>query len=185
MKSLLSFAVIAYVASVVLVNIGFSVVPLIPTDFGLLSPMAVLVGGVFVIRDYAQRRAGHWVLLAMLIATGLSYALADPFVATASAAAFITSEFADYALYSFTRKPFHQRVLISSLVSTPIDTAVFLFGINNFTIGTFVLMVLSKLIAAIAIYFVYRAKGDQVSLTKDGVDWGTENGFVTEPYNGR
>jgi len=171
MKTLLSFAVFAYIASVVLVNIGFSVVPLIPTEFGLLSPMAVVVGVVFVLRDYAQRKAGHWVLAAMAIATALSYLLADPFVATASAAAFITSEIADYALYSFTKKPFHQRVLYSSAVSTPIDTAVFLFGINNFTVGTFILMVLSKLIAALVIFGIYHYRNRQVALADDGTDF--------------
>lgn len=154
---LFSVAVIGYIASVVFVNLGFSFVPMIATPIGMLSPMAVIVGFVFVIRDYAQRRAGHWVLLAMIIATGLSYLLADPFVATASAIAFATSEIADYLLYTFTKKPFHQRVVYSSLISAPIDTAVFLLGINGFTIGTFVLMVLSKLIAAGVIWWVYRS----------------------------
>lgn len=170
MKYLLAPAVLLYVASVVILNIGFSYVPLIPTDFGLLSPMAVVAGGVFVIRDYAQRKAGHWVLLAMIAATLLSYLLADPFVAVASAAAFITSELADYALYSFTKKPFHKRVLWSSAVSTPIDTVVFLYGINNFTVGTFVLMVLSKMIAAVAIYLTYRTTGERVPITDDGAE---------------
>lgn len=152
---LLSFSVLLYVASVVLVNIGFSYVPMIATPIGMLSPMAVIVGAVFVIRDYAQRAAGHWVLVAMAVATGLSFLLADPFVAFASALAFATSEIADYLLYTFTKRPFHQRVALSSLISAPIDTAVFLFGINGFTIGTFILMVLSKLIAAVVIWITY------------------------------
>ncbi|AGC35755.1 hypothetical protein ACP46_gp70 [Rhizobium phage RHEph06] len=160
-SKLLAPAVLLYVASVVMVNIGFSYVPLIPTDFGLLSPMAFVVGAVFVIRDFAQRQSGHFVLVAMLAATVASYLLADPFVAIASALAFITSEVADYLLYSFTKKPFHHRVLISSLVSTPIDTAVFLLGIQNFTTGTFVLMVLSKLVAAVVIFLLYKARGER------------------------
>ncbi len=154
---LLSFSVLLYVASVVLVNLGFSAVPMIETPVGMLSPMAVVVGAVFVIRDYAQRAAGHWVLAAMLIATVLSFLLANPFVALASALAFASSEIADYLLYTFTKRPFHQRVVLSSLVSAPIDTAVFLFGINGFTIGTFVLMVLSKLVAALVIWITYRS----------------------------
>ena len=156
-SKLLSFSVLLYVASVVLVNLGFSWVPMIPTPIGMLSPMAVVVGAVFVIRDFAQRRAGHLVLVAMVVATVLSYLLADPFVAIASAIAFATSEIADYLLYTFTKRPFHQRVVLSSLISAPIDTAVFLFGINGFTFGTFVLMVLSKLIAALVIWLTYRS----------------------------
>lgn len=151
-----SIPVVAYIATVVLVNVGFSFVPMISTPIGLLSPMAVVVGAVFVIRDYAQRRAGHGVLIAMGLATALSYVLADPYVAIASAIAFAASEIADYLVYSFTRRSFRERVLISSLVSAPIDTAVFLFGINGFTIGTFVLMVLSKLVAAAIIWYIYR-----------------------------
>lgn len=157
MLKLFSFSVILYIVSVVAVNLGFSLVPMIETPVGMLSPMAVIVGGVFVIRDFAQRRAGHWVLAAMVIATGLSFLMANPFIALASAAAFATSEIADYLLYTFWKKPFHQRILVSSLISTPIDTLVFLLGINSFTIGTFVLMVLSKLIAAVVIWFYYKA----------------------------
>lgn len=168
LSKLLAPAVLLYVASVVAVNIGFSYVPLIPTDFGLLSPMAFVVGAVFVIRDFAQRQSGHYVLVAMVVATIASFLMADPFVATASAAAFLTSEVADYLLYTFTKKPFHQRVLISSIVSTPIDTAVFLLGIQNFTVGTFVLMVLSKLVAAIIIFVTYRVRGEGVSINSDG-----------------
>lgn len=168
-SKLLAPFVLLYVASVVIVNIGFSYVPLIPTQFGLLSPMALVVGGVFVIRDFAQRQSGHLVLVAMVVATILSFLMADPFVAFASAAAFLTSELADYALYTFTKKPFHHRVLISSVVSTPIDTAVFLLGIQNFTVGTFVLMVLSKMVAAIIIFVTYRARDEGVSLSSDGM----------------
>lgn len=156
LSKLMTPAVLLYVTTVVLVNLGFSYVPMVDTGFGLFSPMAVVVGAVFVIRDFAQRGSGHLVLIAMAAATLLSYLLADPYVAIASAAAFAASEIADYLIYTLTKKPFHQRVLISSLVSTPVDTAVFLFGINGFTIGTFVLMVLSKLIAAMIIWTTYR-----------------------------
>lgn len=153
---LFNAAILLYVASVVLVNLGFSYVPLIETSVGMFSPMAIVVGAVFVIRDYAQRKSGHYVLIAMVVATLASWALADPFVALASAAAFATSEIADYLFYTFTKRPFHERVLISSIVSTPIDTGVFLYGIGGLTTGTFVLMVLSKLVAAVAIWAYYR-----------------------------
>ena len=155
MAKIFSPFMILYVATVVLVNILFSYVPLIDTPFGLLSPVAFIVGGVFVIRDYAQRAAGHYVLYAMVVATVLSYLMADPFVALASAAAFATSELVDWATYTVTKRPFRERVVISSIFSSPVDTAVFLLGINNFTVGTFVLMILSKLVAAVIIWFAY------------------------------
>ena len=37
---------IAYIGAILLVNILFSYVPLIVTPIGLLSPVAVIVGGV-------------------------------------------------------------------------------------------------------------------------------------------
>lgn len=142
---------IAYIATVVLINVAFSYVPVIVTPIGFVSPVAILVGAVFVIRDFVQRDTGNGVLLAMLVATVLSYVLADPYVAIASAAAFAVSELIDYAIFTLTRRPFRERVIISSLAAAPIDTAIFLFGINAFTVGTFGLMVLSKLVAALMV----------------------------------
>ena len=156
-------AMILYVVTVVLLNLGFSYVPLIPTDFGLLSPMALVAGAVFVVRDFAQRSSGHYVLFAMGLAAVISYLLADPFVALASLAAFATAELADWGLYTLTKTPFHQRVLWSSVLSTPIDTVVFLYGISAFSTGTFVLMVLSKMVAAIIIWAMYREKPEAMS----------------------
>lgn len=139
---------IAYILSILIVNILFSYVPLIPTPVGLLSPVAFLVGGIFVIRDYAQRAVGHHVLWGVLIGAILTWLMADPFVAVASVLAYGTSELADWALYTVTKKPFYKRVWISSLLSTPIDTFVFLYWIDQMHIGTFILMILSKLVAA-------------------------------------
>lgn len=150
-----------YVGLVVLVNILFSVVPMIETSIGFVSPVAVIVGLVFVARDFAQRASGHLVIVAMLAATVISYLMADPFVAVASALAFISSEVFDWLLYTITKKPFHKRILISSLFSTPVDTAVFLFMINGMSVGTFVLMVASKLVAAVVIYLWYAANPDR------------------------
>lgn len=141
-----------YVATILGVNIGFSFVPMIETPIGLLSPMALVVGATFVLRDYAQRYAGHNVLYGMAIGAILSFLLADPFVAGASLAAFIVAEGADYLLYTFTKRPFRDRVLFSSAISTPLDTGVFLLGISGFTWGTFLLMIASKMVAALIIY---------------------------------
>lgn len=149
---------VAYILSILIVNILFSYVPLIPTPIGMLSPVAVLVGTIFVVRDFAQRAVGHWILGGVAIGAVLSYLMADPFVATASVLAFVSSELADWALYTATKKPFYQRVWISSLLSTPIDTAVFLWWINQMDPGTFILMILSKLIAAAVIWYLGRRR---------------------------
>lgn len=149
---------IAYIVAILALNIGFSYVPMIDLGFGLFSPMALLAGVVFVLRDFAQRQVGHYVLFGMAVGAILSYLLADPFVATASVLAFLLAETADWILYTVTKKPFKDRVLISSLVSTPVDTLVFLFVISGLTTGTFVLMVLSKMVAALAVWAYYRQR---------------------------
>jgi len=141
-----------YVASIVLVNMLFSVVPMIQSPIGMVSPVAVLVGSIFVLRDYAQRQSGHYILLAMVIGVIISYIMADPYVAMASALAFAASELIDYIVYSVTKKPFYQRVAYSSFVSAPTDTLIFLLVISAFTPGTFFLMVAAKLIAAAVIW---------------------------------
>lgn len=145
-----------YLGAVVLVNILFSYVPMIATPLGLLSPVAILVGTVFIFRDYAQRATGHLVLVAMVAATIISYMMADPFVAVASALAFASSEIVDWILFTVTKKPFGERVFISSLVATPVDTVVFLLWINDLSLGTFVLMVISKMIASAVLWAMYR-----------------------------
>lgn len=146
---------VAYVVAILVLNLGFSYVPMIDLGFGMFSPMALLAGAVFVLRDFAQRQVGHRVLFGMVAGAVLSYAFADPFVATASVTAFVIAELADWALYTITKKPFKDRVLISSVVSTPVDTAVFLLLISGLTTGTFVLMVLSKMVAAVAVWYYY------------------------------
>lgn len=145
---------VLYVLSILAVNIGFSYIPMVATPIGMLSPVAFAVGGIFVLRDYVQRSVGHHVLWGVGIGAVLSYLLADPFVAIASVLAFVTSELADWVLYTVTKKPFHERVLVSSLLSTPIDTAVFLLWINQMSAGTFALMVMSKMVAAFLIWYL-------------------------------
>lgn len=142
-----------YIAAIYFVNWGFSFVPPVDLGFGSFSPMAIVVGAIFVIRDYAQRSVGHWVLLAMVIGCIISYLMADPFVAIASAASFCISELVDWLNYTLLKKPFYERVLISSIIATPVDTAVFLFLIDLAEPLTFVMMVVCKLVAAFAIYF--------------------------------
>lgn len=149
---------VAYVVLIVAVNYGFSVVPLVPVGGEMWPPMSLTVGLVFVVRDFAQRQIGHNVWFAMLLAGALSYLTADPYVAVASVAAFAVSEAADWAVYSFTKKPFAQRVLWSSVVSTPIDSAVFLYLIGHLSWVGVLLMTLSKLVGAGVVYALIQRK---------------------------
>ena len=142
-----------YLASVVIANIGFTYLPMIPLPYGgMLAPMSFLVGFVFVFRDYAQREIGHKVLLFMAIGVVASYILADPFVAVASAVAFALSEAIDWAIYTVYRKPLKDRILLSSAVSTPVDSAVFMLMLGFFSWYGLFVMVASKMLGAVVIW---------------------------------
>lgn len=151
--------VIAYVALIVAVNIAFSIAPMLPLPGGgFFPPVALLVGFVFIARDFVQRAAGHRVLWAMLAGTGISYVLADPFVATASAVAFAISEIVDWAVYTGTRRPLSDRILLSSAIGTPVDTAIFLSMIGAFGWAGFAAMTASKMMGALAVWLTLRRR---------------------------
>lgn len=102
---------------------------LIPVWPGLWAPSGVLFAGLaFALRDAVQERLGTgWTLAAIGAGTALSFAVADPFVAVASASAFLLSELGDWCVYT----PLRARGLLvavaaSNLAGTLIDSALFL-----------------------------------------------------------
>lgn len=153
---------ITYIISIALINIGFVYVPLIPFYDTMYPPMSIVVGLIFILRDFAQKEIGHKVFVAMLIGAFLSYIMANPYIAVASLVAFLVSETVDWGIYSFTKKPLHERILISSLISTPIDSAIFLLMIGNFSVLATITMFVSKMMAALAIWFWLGKKDAQV-----------------------
>jgi uncharacterized PurR-regulated membrane protein YhhQ (DUF165 family) len=144
---------ITYILSIALINIGFVYVPLIPFFDTMYPPMSIVVGLIFILRDFAQREIGHKVFIAMFIGAFLSYIMANPYIAYASLVAFLISEIVDWAVYSFTKKPLHQRIFLSSLLSTPIDSAIFLLMIGNFSVLATITMFISKMIACLIIWY--------------------------------
>jgi hypothetical protein len=134
----------AYIAAVVAINWLFVVVPMVPVLGTMFPPVMLIVGFVFVFRDFAQREIGHWVVIAMLVAGGISYFMSVPVVALASVTAFLISEAIDWAVYTFTRKPLSQRILYSSLIAVPVDTAVFLQMVGFFDWTAFLLVAAEK-----------------------------------------
>lgn len=146
-----------YLGSVVIANIGFTYLPMIPLPYGgMLAPMSFLVGFVFVFRDYAQREIGHKVLAFMAAGVVASYILADPFVAIASAVAFAVSELIDWLIYTVYRKPIRDRILVSSAISTPVDSAIFMVMLSFFSWYGLFVMVASKMAGALFIWWRLR-----------------------------
>ncbi len=148
-----------YVLTIVTVNFAFDKVPLLTLPGGeMWSPVALIVGFVFVIRDYAQREIGHYVLPAMLVGGVISWLMASPAVALASVCAFLVGELVDWAVYTFTGKPFSQRILFSSLLGTPLDSIVFLGMIGILSVPSVLVMTLSKLFGAVIVFFLARRR---------------------------
>ena len=87
----------------------------------------VFVGLTFSFRDLAQQYWGNrqiWIF--MLIATGITFVMNQD-VAIASVVPFIISESIDWGIFTkFKNKTILWRVMISNLISTPIDSTLFI-----------------------------------------------------------
>lgn len=162
---IIMFTVFTYIALIAGVNWLFDVTPLIELPGGdLWSPAALVVGFVFVVRDFAQRKVGHRILWAMLAGIAISWFMASPQLALASALAFALGELVDWAFYTFTNKPFSQRILISSLFGAPLDSLAFLSFIGIASITSVAVMSASKLLGAILVFWLVR-KREQLELS--------------------
>lgn len=112
-----------------------------PGGHALMAPSGVLmIGLALVLRDLVQRRLGRSIALAAIVAgAALSGAVAPPQLIVASAAAFLLSELADFAVYT----PLQSRglvlaVLASSVVGLVVDSVLFLwlaFGSLDYLAG--------------------------------------------------
>lgn len=158
--------VAVYVALMPLINWSFAAVPTfpIPADLGggMFQPLAVVTGLVLVARDFAQREVGNKVLLAMLLGLTLSTLTSWITVVIASGAAFLISETVDWLVYTASRRPLSQRIMISSAVSAPLDQVVFI-GLASLVVpgifawGTVLTGIVSKLAgAAVVSWWVAR-----------------------------
>lgn len=157
-------ATAAYIGLMPLINWSFAAVPTaaIPEAFGggQFQPLAIVTGLVLVVRDFAQREIGHRVLAAMLIGLLFSTMTSWVVVVIASGAAFLISEMVDWAVYTFSKRPLSQRIMISSTLSAPLDQTVFIW-LASFVVpgifawGTVITGIASKLLgAAVVAWFV-------------------------------
>lgn len=146
-----------YVGLMPLINWAFAGIPTIPLPEmlggGDWHPFTIVTGLVLVARDFAQREIKHWIFGAMIIGLGLSTLTAWPVIVVASGVAFLISETADWAVYTFTKRPLSQRIMISSLIGAPLDQVVFLWLASQvvdglFAWGSIVTGIVSKLVGA-------------------------------------
>lgn len=129
----------------------------------LFNPVTIITGLVLVVRDFAQREIGHWVLAAMAIALLLTALAAGPELALASGAAFAISEMVDWVLFTFTKYKLSTRVLLSSAIAAPLDTTIFLYGAqmirpDQLTLPNVTLSISGKMVGAIVIWWIVKSK---------------------------
>lgn len=122
----------------------------------MFPPVMLIAGVVFVFRDFCQREVGHFVLAAMLVAGIISYFMSAPEVAIASMTAFLISETIDWLVYTVSKRPLSQRILLSSAFSVPIDTLVFLHMVGIFDWMGMALVVIAKMLGAILFWAFLR-----------------------------
>jgi len=140
--------------------------------FGLMAPSGVLMIGVaLVLRDWLQEMTNwRWSVVAVVAGCLLSFLLADPFIAVASAVAFLVSELLDTTVYTWLRERGRNiAVLLSGVAGAIVDSMLFVyiaFGSLDFSAGN----VLGKLYAtlAVAVYLTWRTRN--ASLPRNTTD---------------
>jgi len=159
MKKYLS--TISYILMILFINVGFAYMPMIRVLGLQTSLMDPVAGVVYLVRDFAQQELGHKIFFAMIIGAILSYFLATPAVAIASISAFAAGELIDWSIFTFTKKPLNQRLILSSCISAPVDSFIFLYILGYLNFMSFSLMCLGKIIGVIVIWYGWKLRANR------------------------
>ena len=149
---------ISYIILIVLINSIFVYAPYITVRGSLISSGDIVVGVVYILRDFVQREIKHYVIVAMLLGCFCSYMLAEKQVAVASLSAFFVGEFIDWAIYTFTQKPLSARLLWSSGVSAPVDSVIFLYLTNMLNPEGLFALISGKFLGIFAVWISWRLR---------------------------
>lgn len=150
---------VAFIASIIAANTLTSTLGLVPIGFGLMVTAGTFAAGfALVARDGVQVAAGKaWAIAAVIVGAVISAVTSNPAIALASGIAFLVSELVDLAVFTPLRnKNLPAAVLVSSVVSAPVDTVLFLaiagFGVTwQAVLGQFIVKTVIALIAAAVI----------------------------------
>lgn len=151
-------ATLSYIIFIVLLNTAIVYWPPVNIFSQPISPADAFVGCIYIVRDFAQREIRHYVFIAMVIGAILSFFLASHAIAVASVSAFIVGELIDWAIFTFTRRPISERLILSACLSAPIDTAIFLAILNQLNWAGFSIMTAGKIIGVIILWIIWKIK---------------------------
>ena len=129
-------ALAGFVGTVILANWVVDRYGVVPVGFGLVAPAAVYVVGLaFPLRDLVPDHLGRVAVLCAGAAGGAVSVLVSPRFAVASAAAFLLSELADFAVYAPLRdRTWLGAVAASNAVGLVVDSLLFLWlAFGSFT----------------------------------------------------
>lgn len=119
-------SVVVYLGSILLANILTSHFQLIDVGFMVFPAGTPFIGLTFSARDFVQRRYGKWKCWIWMGIACLLTTIFNPSLALASFSAFAVSEGCDWVIYTLMeKKPMSHRLIVSNLVSTPLDSATF------------------------------------------------------------
>lgn len=125
-----ALSITAYLGAIVLANWLVVRYGFVSVGFGLMAPAGTYIAGVaFVARDAVQDSIGRiGALIVLIVGAGLSWFIASPALAVASAAAFALSELVDMGIYTPLRKRGYLRAaLASNVVGSIVDSVTFLW----------------------------------------------------------
>jgi len=145
---------VLYVLSVVLAN---TMVGILGESAAYIIPL-VLIAVTMTTRDILHQTRKRWYMFFLIgVGSVLSYLLCVDFlpIAIASSSAFLASEIVDYIVFQNLKGSWATRAFISSVISSPIDSAVFItiaFGFNPILI---LVQTTLKIIGALWTIWVY------------------------------
>ena len=150
-------ALACYIATIILANWMTSRFGLVPVGFSLMVTAGTFAAGFALIaRDWVQVTSGRRIVLAAILAGALLSALTSSRqIALASGIAFLVSELVDLGVFTPLRpRSLPLAVLLSSVVSAPVDTVLFLwlagFGVTwQAVAGQFLVKTVLALIVAL------------------------------------
>lgn len=151
----------AYILSIVVANWMTASFGLVPIGFGLMVTAGTFAAGAaLLLRDGVQQSAGRrWALVAISVGAIVSVVTSTPAIAVASGIAFAVSELVDMGVFTRLReRSLALAVLVSSVVSAPVDTVLFLsiagFGVTwQAVVGQFLVKTVIALVVAAVIAY--------------------------------
>jgi len=142
--------VLFYLGSILLANWLVHTFGILHFEYIAFPAGAIAIGLTFSARDFVQREYGKWKCWIWMVVACILTGMINPKLAAASMGAFLCAETIDWCLFTFSKYSFKKRLILSNLISTPIDSAVFVtiaFGYNwDFIWGQAIVKFISSLI---------------------------------------